>query len=1555
MSHPAFRTRRATILGSFLAALALAAQAQVTRPKTARPPALQPERTGVPGEEEKEKEDQVERTRFRLLTLQGKDKQYDPNALIRAKRHMAAMRRSAAAWPMQKQAADWAPAPSAPRAANIAPAAWTSIGPGNIGGRTRAIVTHPADPNILYAGAVGGGVWKSFNAGSSWAPLNDFMASIAVTTMVMDPANPDILYAGTGEGYPGDGLRGAGVFKTVNAGVTWTQLASTADPTFHYINRLAIHPATPSILLMASRGGLHRSTDGGATWTARIQEGSCDDVDFHPTDGSLAVATCYGFSSQALWSADGGVTWAPATGTSVPSCRTEIAYARSNPGVVYASADANMGELYRSLDGGRTFSLRNTGSAYLGGQGWYDNALWIDPLDPDNLMLGGVGMYRSTDAGQTIDNAWYGDLHADQHIIVHAQDYSAANRRLYVGNDGGIYRTNDFLNLGIHPFTGLNNDYAVTQFYGGNGHPTVNLVLGGTQDNGTPRYAGVRNAWLDHAGADGGMVAVDPRVGAGGVVTVYGEIQNGYLWRMKFNSAGENLEYNYMQPGDMGFALWVAPIVLDPNNPDRLYQGRQRLWRLDGPRDAPPGTPWTPVSPEGDMISAIAVAKGNPDIIWIGGSGGSIRMTTNGTSANPTWLDRSVPARSWWYVTRLAIDPSNHNRVYATFGGFNADNVYRTENGGLTWTDITGNLPEVPVRSLVVHPHNTDFIYIGTEAGVFASEDRGGDWSPANDGPTNASVDELFWVGNRLHAATHGRGMWSITVNTPPTAAITAPAAGQGFPAGSDIAISASAADVDGAISRVEFLQGATVLGSDATSPYSITWNAVPAGTYDLVARAVDNDGGTGNSAAVRITVGSAPGISLPGRIQAEDYMAGGQGTGYNDLTPGNTGGAYRTDAVDIQAATDAGGGFNVGWIQAGEWLAYEVNVTQAGTYTLTARMASGIAAGSAARTLVMSVDGVAVATFSLADFGGWQAWRDVTVPGVNLAAGPHLVRLTMSNGDFNVNYVDAIRASNQAPISNAGPDQTVPVNTVVTLDGRGSSDPDNGPSALSYAWTQVSGPAVPLNNPASAQPTFNAGTVGTYVFHLVVNDGAAASAPDTVRVTAGSGVQYIELPGRLQAEDYRPGGAGIGYRDLTAGNQGGAYRTDDVDIEAAADAGGGHNVGWIDATEWLAYDVRVAATGAYALTARVASGAAGAKSFRLLIDGVQAAVFSFTENSGWQGWRDVTVRNVNLTAGVHLLTLEMGTAGFNLNYVDVTPEAAGISLPGRIQAEDYKAGGQGTSYNDLTAGNTGGAYRTDDVDIEATADAGGGFNVGWIQAGEWLAYDVNVASSGTYTLTARMASGAGPGTRTLVMSVDGVTVATFDLTDNAGWQAWRDVIVSGVDLAAGPHAVRLTASTGDFNVNHVDVQPGSAPELLVNGAFADGLAGWSTLVSGSAAAAFSVDAGSAKAAIAAQGGQPWEIQIHQPVPLVAGKSYTLEFDVKAEAVPKHFKVVVEHNGDPWTKYHEQQYTVTAAPNTFQRFSITWVQPATDANVRVGFHFGTFNVSDVWLDNASLK
>jgi hypothetical protein len=1583
--------------------------------------------TGAPAAE-LEHDDPAARNAFRLLTLKSGNREYNPNDLLKAKAQVKTMAVSASAWPQSRQAAlfngtsetNAANGAILPLTAGIQRSDWTALGPGNIGGRIRSLVINPANPGMMYVGAVGGGVWKTVNGGANWTALNDFMPSIAIGSLVMDPANPDILYAGTGESYPSDGLRGAGIFKTIDAGATWNQLASTANANFHFVNRMAVSPVNSQILLACTQSGVWRSTDGGANWTRTLSEASTD-VEWHPADGSKVVVS--GSQNGAYWSVDAGVTWVAATG--IPAFgRVELALCRSSPNTVYASIYYNNGELYRSTDGGHTWSARNVGNSLIGNQGWYNNALWVDPLDENNLLLGGTGMLRSTDGGLNFTSVWVGDLHSDQHYLVEAADYSAGNRAVYAANDGGIFRTDDFMNLmNGSLWYSLNNDLGVTQFYAGAGNPNNGMYMGGTQDNGTPRYNGTYNGWVDVIGADGGWTAADPVLGADGSSYWYGETQNWSTIRVHLDAGGNVLDNTYFTGSNDAGGLYIPPMILDPNDPQRLYKGGSRLWRLDNARTAAFDAPWAIVRGPGEAISAIAVAPGNSNLIWLGTSNGAVWSTANGLAANPTWTQRGMNVLPFGFCTRVTVDPVANNRVYATYGGFNGNNIWKSEDGGATWTDITSNLPDVPVRSLVVNKWNTNLIYAGTEIGVFASENRGGSWSPGNDGPANASVDELFWVGNRLIAATHGRGMFRITVNTPPAAAITVPANNANFATGSNIAITATAADPDGSIAKVEFFRGATKIGEDLSSPYQATFANAPAGLYALTAKATDNDGGTFTSSVVNITVGIS-GIILPGRLQAEDYKAGGQGVGYNDLTPtNNQGGQYKpADGVDIESTGDVGGGYNVGWIQAGEWLAYDVYVTTAGTYTFTMRMAADVAG---TRTAAVVIDGGAARNFTLTNGSGWQSWKDVTVGGIALTAGAHSLRINMLTNSFNINYLN-VAAANAAPIANAGADRTVSANTLVTLDGRASSDPDNGPQPLSYAWTQISGSSVTLANANTAQPTFTPSAAGSYAFRLAVSDGAA-SAPDTVRITVSSPVFTITASAGANGSISPAGAVAVNqganqtftmtpaagyvmnavtvdgvsqgaitsytFSNVTANHtiaatfkaapvtftlatsavngsialspSGGTYVSGTVVTLTASpsagfafsnwsgDATGAANPTTVTMNSNKSVSANFTALPSYTVTASAGANGTISPSGTVTTNGGTARTFTMAANAGFT-INAVTVDGVSQGA-IATYTFPGTTSGSHT--ISVTFKAnPGIALPGRLQAEDFKAGGQGVGYNDLTpSDNQGGQYRpTEGVDIESTGDVGGGYNVGWTQAGEWLAYDVNVAAAGPYNFTMRLAS-AIAGTKTVAVSVDGNTVATFNFTDASGWQTYNNYLVSGVNLTAGAHVLRITMNTGSLNVNYLDVAAAPLPELLVNGNFGNALASWNTSTSGGATAAFTNDAGAAKIAITAAGTNPWDIQIYQQVAMTAGKLYTLEFDMKSEATPKNFKVVVEHNGDPWTKFHEQQYTVTSAANSYQHYKITWTPAASDATVKIGFHFGVTNLNDCWLDNVSLK
>lgn len=717
---------------------------------------------------------------FRNLQLQDENKFIPADGLSKAATHVKAMRAFKAKTNLIK-----------PNVAGIDSGSWTSIGPGNIGGRVRALVIHPTTPDTMWLGSVGGGIWKTTNGGTSWTPLDDFMTNLAVSTLIIDPTDPDILYAGTGEGFfNADGIRGAGIYKTIDGGANWSQLANTANSNFYYVNRLAISPDS-STILAATRTGIWRSLNGGSTWTEESTLNNFLDVNFNPGDSNLAIAS--GYNGLAYYSTNGGNTWTQSSG--IPKTdngfqRIEVAYAASAPAVVYASeyrVDSTLptvSQIWKSIDGGQTYVNTNSTGTFLGGQGWYDNIIWVDPTDPTTIIVGGIDLWRNNNNGTaplTKISQWFSapnSAHADHHNIVAHPDFDGiTNKTVFFTNDGGIYKTSDVYTVGpTSGWTELNNNLAITQFYGAAGHAGSSRVVGGTQDNGTLYYTGDAEAWTAPFGGDGGWSAYDPV----DQNYFYGEYV--YL-QIHRNSSGGMFSSSYIYSGisDAGSGStsnFISPFVLDPNNANTMLAGGISLWRSTSVKSSPNWAAIKSPVTGNSKISAIAAAPGNSDIIWVGHNDGFIYKTINGTISSPDWnrFDNTAPTLPSRYVTRITIDPNDNEIVYVTFGGFSADNVWRTINGGTNWTDVTGSgmtgLPNVPVRSLVINSTNSNLLYAGTEVGVFASNDSGATWSPSNDGPANVSVDELFWMGSNLVAATHGRGLFTTTPAVPPSTAI---------------------------------------------------------------------------------------------------------------------------------------------------------------------------------------------------------------------------------------------------------------------------------------------------------------------------------------------------------------------------------------------------------------------------------------------------------------------------------------------------------------------------------------------------------------------------------------------------------------------------------------------------------------------------------------------------------------------------------------------------------------------------------------------------------------
>jgi photosystem II stability/assembly factor-like uncharacterized protein len=717
----------------------------------------------------------VEHIRYQRQAREDKNGTIPMDALLKAKKHIEQMpsytSRDAGLWE------------------------WEWLGPGNIGGRIRSILNDPDDPDIIWIGSVSGGLWKTTNGGSTWSHNNDFLPSLAISSMVYNSENKNIMYAGTGESYAGDGLPGAGIFKSTDGGNTWLQLPSTNNDNFKFVNRLCAHPDSGNIIYAVTNSdSLYKTTDGGTTWVALEGFQSRPlDVKLDPNNTNEIYVGCRNGLSISY---DYGATWEwQATGVPgklpLNTGRCEIGIALSAPNWIYISMNRNKGEIWLSTDNGNSWTRKNTGKEYLEKQGNYNNAIWVCPDDPEKIIVGGIDIYRSNNAGsylKKISNWHYyhngsiaNSAHSDQHCIVPVSNYNTDSHAVVLfGNDGGIQKNTDVWSiLARYKWVNLaTGTLGITQFYGGAANNVGSLIVGGTQDNDQLRYksggswSGPSN-WYQAETGDGGFTAIDYTDSD----IIYSEYV--FLHIEKSTNGGDSYKDSFTGIGDEGTslrALFVAPFVIDPNNHSILVAGGSRIWRTGDGADS-----WYRIRDTigiKDVVgsdvyyyrcSAIDIAHDNSNLIWVGYENGEIAKTYNGGF---TWerVDTNSVLLPSAYVTDICINPNNSNEVWITFGGFNNNRVWFTNDAGTTWHNRSGtppnDLPALHINTIRVHPQNGSYVYIGTDLGVFATQDKGLNWSvtthyPDNEGPVNTQVYELFWQGDEfLIAATHGRGMY---------------------------------------------------------------------------------------------------------------------------------------------------------------------------------------------------------------------------------------------------------------------------------------------------------------------------------------------------------------------------------------------------------------------------------------------------------------------------------------------------------------------------------------------------------------------------------------------------------------------------------------------------------------------------------------------------------------------------------------------------------------------------------------------------------------------------
>jgi PKD repeat protein len=644
---------------------------------------------------------------------------------------------------------------------------WTFLGastvPSNGGGAGRCnfIRFDPNDPNILWTGSPGGGLWKSTNAGATWVNWNtDYLPVIGCTDIAIVPTNTDTMYLATGDGFASDTYT-IGVLKTTDGGLTWNPTGLNWNVTdTKLIRKLLLHPDNHQILIAGTSDGIYRTVDGGDNW-AKVQGGDFYDLEFKPGDPTIV----YAGSNRFLRSTNGGISWSQVSSGLAPQNqvrRLAIAVTPANPEFVYLLAAESSSNgykgMYRSENSGGAFVLQSETPNLLGwasdgsddgGQGWYTLSIAASPTNPNAVAVGGVNIWRSTTGGSTwgLNAHWWGDQAPYVHADIHDMAYLPGSANIYyAATDGGVFRTTDNGNS----WTDLSNGLEIAQLYKiGSSATNEELVLSGWQDNGTNRLLGTE--WQRVIGGDGMECIVDHS----DADVMYGALYYGNI--RKSIDGGNDFDGIVDSDGDgvNSGGLWVTPYIMHPTNSQTLLVGKDELYRsIDG------GYNWEQLGSFGGagLIRAIAYAPSNPDVIYAARSN-SIHVSTDG-GASFSNVSTGLPNLIITYITVSSINP---DRVYITYSGYmGAEKVFVSNNRGSVWSNYSTGLPNLPVNCIEYQNGSNNGVYAGTDVGIYYRDATLSSWVPFSNGLPNVVVNELeiHYNSSKIRAATYGRGLW---------------------------------------------------------------------------------------------------------------------------------------------------------------------------------------------------------------------------------------------------------------------------------------------------------------------------------------------------------------------------------------------------------------------------------------------------------------------------------------------------------------------------------------------------------------------------------------------------------------------------------------------------------------------------------------------------------------------------------------------------------------------------------------------------------------------------
>lgn len=713
---------------------------------------------------------------------------------------------------------------------------WTCLGPINkpnygsyVGtGRVNAIAFHPTDPNTIYVGAPAGGLWISTDNGANWTVKTDDLPTLGVSSIVVDKEDANRIILGTGD-RDADDARGLGIFISTDGGETFNE-SNEGFSSGATVGRLIQDPSNPNVVIAASTSGVFRSTDKGSTWE-RTLTGNCWDVVFKPGSSDVVYAVR---GTSVYKSTDNGVNWSKCAVSSVGS-RGVIGVSPANPEVIYLFTGGSsvnqggFGQFNKSTDAGETWTKAtnvpnimgwNCSGSDVKGQSWYDIEIAVDPDDANVVYTGGVNIWRTTNGGQnwSIHAHWTGScgvagVHADQHVF----EFNPLNGYFYTGNDGGVtYSTNKG-----ETFTDISDGLAISQIYKlGQSRLNKDKLICGFQDNGTSIYDG--DSWTSVLGGDGMDCVVDHMDDQ----YSYGALYYGNIDRIKGMQRQVTITGSLPDNG-----AWVTPYVLDESNSQVMYVGMNYLWIGTNIRSA---AKWTKIIPPvAAKISVVEHSPANPDNLYIFNAYGKLYKSLNiQDKVNIEWerIDENIPDNS--QVMDIEAHPIKPNTVYIA----TSTNIFKSDDGGVTYESLTLNLPDVQFRCLEYYKGSADGLYVGTDAGVYYKDQGMDEWLLYSEGfPVNSSVRdiEIFYAENDsddvVRAATYGRGVWEAPVyRYAPTANFKA-----------NVETTSEGCYVDfinlcgGAPSSYEWtFEGAETTSSNVAEPTNIKYNN--AGTYNV-------------------------------------------------------------------------------------------------------------------------------------------------------------------------------------------------------------------------------------------------------------------------------------------------------------------------------------------------------------------------------------------------------------------------------------------------------------------------------------------------------------------------------------------------------------------------------------------------------------------------------------------------------------------------------------------------------------------------------------------------